>query len=175
MVHNIISAIPLTAQTDPNKFPAYEYREYPKMMLRTATAEDIKTWEELNKQVDERSGKAYWPAGRPRLGAQIPYKSPDGMPIMVSDAEEEEAFRLDNPEALEIKSLDTAAMQDELAQLRAENAALRAKSEGATNEKEGGNKIANLTNKPSALAAVKASKTHKANKVKKKDDLPANF
>lgn len=31
--HNIISAIPRTDQTDPAKFPPYEYQEYPKMLL----------------------------------------------------------------------------------------------------------------------------------------------
>lgn len=31
--HNITSAIPRTDQTDPAKFPPYEYQEFPKMLL----------------------------------------------------------------------------------------------------------------------------------------------
>lgn len=32
-MHDIRSQIPLTDQTNPGKFPQYEFREYPKMML----------------------------------------------------------------------------------------------------------------------------------------------
>lgn len=32
--HNVRSAIPLTNQTDPNKFPPYQYHPYPRMMLQ---------------------------------------------------------------------------------------------------------------------------------------------
>lgn len=31
--HNITSAIPRTDQTDPSKFPPYEYQEFPKMIV----------------------------------------------------------------------------------------------------------------------------------------------
>lgn len=33
-MRNVKSAIPLTDQTNPNKFPKIEFREYPKMMLK---------------------------------------------------------------------------------------------------------------------------------------------
>lgn len=86
--------IPLTDQTDPRKFDGYEFEEYPKMMLAMVE------------------------------GRHVPFVDEDsGQPIVVYDADEEDEFRADNPDAVKSpvnSSALNAADRAELEQLRAQ-------------------------------------------------------
>lgn len=165
MPHNIISSIPLTDQTNPNKFPAYQFQEYPKMMLKKVTKEDIAAWEDVNKRVDEGTNRVSYPMGRPRLGSTAPILNVDGQPAMVNDPEEEEAFLAEHPEAVQIEqATDTSALMDRLAKLEAENAALRAKDTDAGekgNDDPSPKSVASLT-KPPAAPAKKPAPSNKS-------------
>jgi len=60
---DIRASLPSTPMTDPNRFPDYVYKPYPKMM----------SYQEGNKQ--------------------IPYRTRAGKPVIVKNEEEEQAFR----------------------------------------------------------------------------------
>lgn len=64
MAKDFRSNIAKTPQTDPDKFPEYEYKPYPRMM---------------NKDADDD-------------GKIVPHAHPDGRPVIVHTAEEEEEF-----------------------------------------------------------------------------------
>lgn len=133
---NVAANIPLTNQTDPRKFPDYEYVDYPKMMTRYATPDDIKEWEDKNKRIDPQSNVVYFPGGRPRLGSPIPFYDTDsGEPVIVHDEAEEEAFREANKGVIDSAASpkDAAEKDAELARLRAKVAAYERK-EGTDDE-----------------------------------------
>lgn len=132
--HSIIGSIPQTAQNDPDKFPAYDFREYPKMMTMKADQAYIDDWMSRHASIDERSGKTVYPGGRPRLGAIVAILNHEtGEPYTVNDEDEETAFREQHLEALEVVSGDAgetiSRLEDENARLKAlieENDKLRA-------------------------------------------------
>lgn len=119
--HDVRSSIPLTPQTDPSKFPPYEMREYPKAMNMKADQAYVDAWMERNKQIDDNSGKSYWPGGRPRVGSIVPILDGLNAPIFVQDEVEEREFRAIHDETITIVSIDT-----EIQQLRASNERLQA-------------------------------------------------
>lgn len=87
-LRDIRKNLPLTPQTDPNKFPMYEFRPYPRMM----------TYEEGKKK--------------------IPYKGADGHPVIVNSAGEEQAFMesIEGKKPEEAPAKTAAIPQDEPAQ-----------------------------------------------------------
>ncbi len=98
-LNSITHAIPLTAQTDPNKFPKGDYQPYPRMMVRVS--DDSKL-----------DGKPFYdPTGR--------------IPVIVQNEDEEAEFRAAHPGEVRDNVPNAADMQDELTKLRAENARLR--------------------------------------------------
>lgn len=62
MVHDIRQNLPRLPQNDPNRYPPYQYKPYPRMMTR---------------EVD---------------GKKIPYRDVAGRPVVVKDATEEAHF-----------------------------------------------------------------------------------
>lgn len=97
-LNSITHAIPLTAQTDPNKFPRGDYQPYPRMMV----------------QMD----------GKPFLNSN------GRDPVIVHNEDEESEFRAAHPGEVRDNVANAADMQDEIAQLRAENARLKAEKGG---------------------------------------------
>lgn len=71
MLRSILHAIPHTAQTDPNKFPPYQYRPYPRQMTHIVN------------------------------GKPVPYTGPDGRPVEVNDATEEAQFKVRHGQAVD--------------------------------------------------------------------------
>jgi hypothetical protein len=125
-VHDIRPYIPRTAQTDPSAFPAYQFREYPKMMLKPATEGDIKEWFRANAQTDDRGNTSYR-ATAPAKGQLIPMTDRSGHPIIVKDIDEEKAFLDAHPDAVkkigvDVPQFDAAALD----RLREDNERLKA-------------------------------------------------
>ena len=77
MVKDIRNSLPRTPQTDPNKFPDYEYRPYPRMMTR-------------------EEGKK-----------KVPYTDDAGNPVIVQSEAEEKAFLAANGKEVEEAPLPT--------------------------------------------------------------------
>lgn len=115
--HTILNSIPFTKQTDPRQFPAYEKRDYPKMMTKVADEDDLKGWLERNRFQDD-NGKDKYPGGRPIVGKSVvPYYLEHGEPVVVDDPAEERAFRDEHPEALNPEQV-TADLVDENTSLK---------------------------------------------------------
>lgn len=119
--HDVRSSIPLTPQTDPAAYPPHLHRDYPKAMNTKADQAYVDAWMERNRQIDDNSGKPYWPGGRPRVGSIVPVLDDMFAPIFVQDEIEEQEFRAEHPETITIVSIDT-----EMQQLRAANERLQA-------------------------------------------------
>jgi hypothetical protein len=104
MLHDIRDQIPRTDQTNPAKFPQYEFRPYPKMM-------------------NDENGK--------------PYVKADKSCVVVNDAAEEAMFHADPKRfGAIIKTVAPAVSAligetEEVKQLKAELAALKASTSGA--------------------------------------------
>ena len=109
-MHSITHAIPLTAQTDPNKFQRAEYQPYPRMMVRAS---------------DD-----------PKLDGKPFYDVTGRIPVIVQNEEEEADFRAAHPGEVRDAVQSGASMQDELAKLREENARLKAGQTGEAPKSE---------------------------------------
>lgn len=129
--HDIRMHIPLVARNagDPEAF--YEHQEYPKMMLMLCDQKYLDEWLARNHTEDERGRKSY-KGGRPRVGSLVPILDDDFRGFIVQDADEEEAFRADHPEAATLRSgpppdqgeftaleQKNRALEEQLAELRA--------------------------------------------------------
>lgn len=128
-LHDIRDMIPRTDQTNPGKFPHYEFRAYPKMMTMLATKEYIDAWLARNEKIDDRTNKPWWPGGRPKVGQPVPILDDNAVGVVVHDEDEEEAFRADHPEAVQDNDLLNPEMQRierERSTLESKNAALEA-------------------------------------------------
>lgn len=149
-LHSVRAQLPFTKQTDPNEFPAYDYAEYPKMLLRKCTKEDLEAWVEANKNVDEH-GKVSYNAGRPRVGNPIPVLDDVNQPLVIHNREDEEDWRAANP-GVELYEPPTAASTSgQVARLEKENEEMRAKLaalEGNGDAEPAPNKIAALAPAP---------------------------
>lgn len=101
--HDIRMHIPLVARNvgDPEAF--YEHQEYPKMMLMLCDQKYLDEWLARNMTEDERGRKSY-KGGRPRVGTLVPILDDSFNGFVVHDADEEEAFRLEHPEAATLRS-----------------------------------------------------------------------
>lgn len=140
-VHDIRMQIPLVArnQSDPGIF--YEYQEYPKMMLMLCDQKYLDEWLARNVAEDER-GRKSWKGGRPRVGSLVPILDDDFRGVVVNDADEEETFRADHPEAAVQRSGpppdqgEFTALEQRNKAMEAELAELRAKLAGTTEGKD---------------------------------------
>lgn len=85
VLRDIRKNLPMTPQTDPNKFPPYEFRPYPRMMTQ-----------EIGKK-------------------KVPYKGPDGNPVIVQNAGEEKLFleELEGKQPEEATAKTVAISEDE--------------------------------------------------------------
>ena len=83
--------IPLTSQTDPDKFPMYEYRPYPRMMTKLCTQADLDIWLAENSYTAD-NGKIAYKGGRPRVGTSTAVLNESGQAVIVNSAEEEAEF-----------------------------------------------------------------------------------
>jgi hypothetical protein len=135
--------VPLDRTTNPANFPRYEFREYPKMLTKTATQEDIDAWKVQHRIVDAQSGHISWASAAPRVGQPVPVLSAQadvtngfamsiGEPLIMQSKEQEEEYLGANPPPPKTVSVSIAQLaqadEDELARLKAENAKLRAQS-----------------------------------------------
>lgn len=156
--HDVRSSIPLTAMTDPSQFPAYVFQEYPKGMNMKADQKYVDDWMERSKQIDDNSGKPYWPGGRPRVGSIVPILDDLYHPMFVQDEVEEQEFRAAHPEAVTIVSVDT-----EMQQLRASNERLQAlvdaKNDPGSAEDEFEKRLAALQAENDRLKGQQAAKS----------------
>jgi hypothetical protein len=101
--------IPLAWDTNPANFPRYEFRDYPKMLVRRATAADIADWKQ-RKAVDQsqvlgappciEKGKESWlPMLATNEHVQNGFASSVGEPLIMQSKEQEEEFFGQHPEA----------------------------------------------------------------------------
>lgn len=73
MLRDIRQNIPRTAQTDPNKFPTYNYQPYPRMMTKI---------------IGDK---------------KVPYLNASGQPVIVNDATEEAQFKVKHGQAVDVE------------------------------------------------------------------------
>ncbi len=143
--------IPLAWDTNPANFPRYEFREYPKMLLKKATQADVDAWKAKHRMVDTRTGEASWPCAAPNVGDMIPVSATNnhvasgfanqaGDPLIMQSKEQEDEFFGCYPEAKTIdvslsalgvgnlvnKAGEIAAQESELDRINRENVELEA-------------------------------------------------
>lgn len=123
MVHDIRGNIPLTDFTNAAKYPEYEYREFPKMMLQEATKEYVSAWLERN-SVPGDNGKTVYPGARPRMNSLVPVLDDNFAAVVAHDPEEEEELRERYPQC--VKTPNTHAQYAQVAETQRENEELRA-------------------------------------------------
>jgi hypothetical protein len=124
-LHDIRPFIPLTAQTNPAAFPAYAFRDYPKMMTRVATQADVDQWKKMNAVSDDRGGVSYRGAA-PKVGKSVvPVYDELGEAIVVHSREEEERYLQETGQASILKVDVSAASTAEIARLEEDNKRLR--------------------------------------------------
>jgi hypothetical protein len=136
--------VPLDRTTNPANFPRYEFREFPKMLTKAATQEDIDAWKLKNRIVDTQSGQISYGQAPPRIGNPVPmlatqadvtngFASALGEPLIMQSKEQEEEYLGANPPPPKTVSVSIASLaqadEDELARLKAENAKLRAQAQ----------------------------------------------
>lgn len=172
--HDIRLSIPLTDQTNPAKFPEYEFREYPKGMNMLANKEYLDDWLARNKTVDDQTGKASWPGGRPIVGKSIvPILDDNLQPVFVADEDEEAAFRAEHADVHDHvdPEAERSRLNTENEDLRAQIAKLRAGAVGVeTGSEPEAEKDDGSEPQPAALKATAPVKP--AAPVKKTAALP---
>ena len=134
--------LPITPQTDPRNYPDYKYEAYPRMMHEVCTKEYVEFWRQKNGFIDDRSGKVSYLCVSPKLGSQQPLRADEtdvelgyakviGQPVIVHNAHEEREVLerrgiIDKQAKAKPVDVEIGGDAKELAELRAENARLRA-------------------------------------------------
>ncbi len=145
--------VPISKQTDPRNFPDYVFVEYPKMMLQVVDKDYIDAWRSRNSYIDDRTGKTCYMSAAPKLGSKQPYVAEEadvdagyaktvGEPVTVNTPHEEKEFlrgrglieAASKPQVVEVQAGSQDDADDEIAQLRAENARLKAAASKPSSE-----------------------------------------